>query len=366
MPLTLIPPGRRIKYRKGRAYPNRYWLVRGDIGGREREVSTKERDEDAALRFKARLELRILERRIPGPGEEITLGKAADLWVAYRKPGKGDERRVRRVVATIGAERRVSEIQHADLVDAAHRLFPGRRNETKNRWAMKPAASILHYAAKNRWRDWLRIEMLEEGPVVTRASSADTARALLSALEIERANAGTEHKRRLARKKALLILWLFKHGNRISDPLRLTWEQNIALPRKVYLLYVGKARRWKEKPIDEEVWEALANDPEKEGPLFPWRTRSGVYRWLRPLVRRLRLAFTPHMARHYLGKQLNAEGAGQKTIMGALDHDDPASSLRYQDADMEIVRAALAKPSRITPKKRRAAGKSSDRRRATL
>jgi hypothetical protein len=41
-----------------------------------------------------------------------------------------------------------------------------------------------------------------------------------------------------------------------------------------------------------------------------WRTRSGVYQWLRPLCRRLRVTFTPHMARHHLGKRLNAGGRG--------------------------------------------------------
>jgi hypothetical protein len=46
------------------------------------------------------------------------------------------------------------------------------------------------------------------------------------------------------------------------------------------------------------------------------------------------------MARHWLGSELNATGAGQKTIAATLDHADIASSARYQDADFDIQRAA--------------------------
>jgi integrase len=63
------------------------------------------------------------------------------------------------------------------------------------------------------------------------------------------------------------------------------------------------------------------------------------------LCRELKVTFTPHMARHSLGKAFNRCGAGLQTIMGALDHSDSASSQRYPDADLEIVREALAKVS---------------------
>jgi integrase len=94
----------------------------------------------------------------------------------------------------------------------------------------------------------------------------------------------------------------------------------------------------------------LAEIPEAEraGRLFPWRTRSGVYRWLRPLARGLCVTFTPHMGRHSVGTWLNAERAGLRTIMEALHHRDPASSIRYQSADVEIVRAATSGFARIT------------------
>jgi integrase len=352
MPLHLVPPGQRIKYCEGKAYPNRFYLVRGQIGGRDIEVSTKTGDPDKAAAYKARIELDYLERRVPGPGEAVTFAQATDFYIAFRQPSKGDKTRIRRVAAAIG-DKLVSEVQQADLVAAADTIFPGKRNETKNRWVLKPGAAILHYAAENKWCDWVRVRKLSEAAPTTRASTAETARTLIMALEQEQAAATTAHMYRLAYKKRLLILWLYKHGNRISDPLRLRWDDHIFLVRKVYLLYVGKGNKWKEKPIDGEVCEALANDPHKDGYVFPWRTRSGVYKWLRPLTRKLKVSFTPHMARHYLGKRLNAAGEGLKTIMGALDQTDPHSAMRYQDADMEIVRRALRRSGKLLGKDRK-------------
>jgi integrase len=346
MPLHLVAPGKRKKKRNGKVYRNPFYLIRGTIDGREFEVSTDTGDKADAERIKAAFEHRVRSSRVPGSDETVTFGAALEFYVAFRSPKKGDARRIRRLKIVMG-QKPVADVQHADLVAAAEQLYPGRKNETKNRWVMKPAAAILHYAATNKWRDWLRVEKLAEGPIVTRAASEAAALAILGALDGELARAKTEHKRHRARKKRLLVLWLMKHGNRVSDPLRLKWDEHIALPRKVYLIFVGKGNVWKEKPLDEEVFEALANDPDKKGWVFPWRTRSGVYKWLRPLCRKLKVTFTPHMARHFVGKRLNATGAGLKTIMGALDHADPQSSVRYQDADLEVVRGALKKAGKL-------------------
>lgn len=356
MPLYLVAPGERVKRVKGREYPNRYYLVRGEVDGRDVEVSAKTTDERAAQIFKAELEAALLRDRVPRAGEAVTFAAAAEMYEAFKDPPRGDRTRIARLVAVVGA-RPVTELKLADFVAAANLLYPGRKNETKNRAVIKPGAAIMHYAAENEWCAWLRMKKFEEGPLVTRASDDATMDKLLDAIAAEHAAAETEHKRRLARKKALLIVWLFHHFNRISDPLRLRWEEHIDLAERTYLLFVGKGNVWKTKPLDPVVWEALANEPEKErrGFLFPWRTRSGVYKWLRPLARRLRVKFTPHMARHYGGKQLNRSGVALKTIMGALDHSDPTSSLRYQDADLEIVREAMGKIVR-------SAGKAPDKR----
>ena len=144
-----------------------------------------------------------------------------------------------------------------------------------------------------------------------------------------------------------MLVWLFRMGTRISDTLQVRWDA-IDLQRQTVRLRIGKADNWTELPLHPELVELLAAIPHAEradnpgGRLFPWTQKSGVYRWLRPLVREMGVAFTPHMARHSLGTWLNEGGAGLRTIMGALHHRDPQSSIRYQMADVEIIRAATA------------------------
>lgn len=321
MSFKLIPPGTR----KG----NPYYLARGSVDGRDVEVSTKTTNLAAARRFAKELDRKIEEGRLPGPGETLTLARAAALYIEYRDPAKADLARIDKIVAVIG-KRAVADIRQVDLVEAANMLCNGRAAATRNREVMRPAASILHYAARNGFCPWLRIELFREPRPKTRAVSHDTATTL-----IESADPGA---------RRLFLLWSFHQGTRISDTLRVEWRY-IDLPRQIVRLRIGKTDRWMEAPLHPELFEELAATPEDErvGRLFPWTQKTGVYRWLRPLVRSLGVEFTPHMARHSLGTWLNESGAGLRTIMGALGHADPKSSIRYQHADVEIVRAATQK-----------------------
>ena len=70
------------------------------------------------------------------------------------------------------------------------------------------------------------------------------------------------------------------------------------------------------------------------------------------ILQELEIRFAPHMARHLGGMELNRQGAALKTIMGALDDLDPQSSVRHQDADVEIVREAMGRVARVTKSRR--------------
>ena len=97
----------------------------------------------------------------------------------------------------------------------------------------------------------------------------------------------------LERKKQFLVLWLFQNWNRISDILRVDWN-DLDPALGIYRMYIGKKREIQEKPIGSEVLVMLVNEPVKVGRLFPWRNKANVYRWLRPLTQRLGVKFTPH------------------------------------------------------------------------
>ncbi len=324
MPLRLIPPGKR----KG----NKFYVVRGSVDGRDFEVSTKTRHKAAAEKFRKELEREIISRGPPRPGEAMTFEAASHLYATFRGLDLGDSRvrdtkRILRLNSVIG-KKLVGEVRRADLVAAADVLCPDLAPQTKNREVFRIGVAVIHYAAENDYCPWRRVKLFKEPQPQTRAASFEVARKL-----IEAAPEG---------RKKLLLLWLFRHGSRISQTLGITWEDGISLSEQVFRIYDKKSNRWREFPIHPEVLEELTAIPAEQqvGRLWPWRGRTGVYYWLRPLVREMQVKFTPHMARHSLGAWLNEVGAGLRTIMAALGHDDMKSSIRYQSADTEVVRAA--------------------------
>lgn len=317
--LKLIPPGKR----KG----SRHWIVRGRFLGEDIEASTGAIEEVDALRFKNELERKLLEGRVPGPEATVGFHRAADLYMAATSLSKSDQRRIERLKEAI-ADKPVRTVLQADIDAAANKLHGTDTPETKNRNVYTPAGAILHYAYHNKWCDWIRLRRPKQKQPETRATAPGVAEALLAA------TTGKEH---------LLLLWLFAHGTRISGALSVECER-IDLKTRTYELFITKNRTWRQFPLDDEVWELVANDPDVQaanGALFPWKNRWAVYEWLAPLCKRLKVKMTPHMARHWLGKDLNKRGAGLRTIMAALGQSNYKSAIRYVAEDIDAVRAAM-------------------------
>lgn len=335
MSLKLIAPGRRKR--------NIYYILRGTIGGRYIEVSTKTRDYKAAQKFKAEFERQHALHRVPEPGEELSLARGVDIYSEWRDPSDADMKRLEKLKASEIGHMPVSAIRHADLVKAANDIFSGKSPATKNREVMRPAAAVLHYCAEQKYCAWLRVKLFKEARPKTRAVSLAVARSITSAVpdlplyRHERTEKFLDRSRQRQKKKRLLLLWLFHQGPRISDALRIRGE-DIDMQRRVVRMHVAKPDIYVEEPLHDEVWELLANDPPGAGKLFPWSSRSSVYNWLRPMMRTLGVSFTPHMARHSRGKWLNESGASLRQIMDALHHQDPKSSMRYQSTDIEVIR----------------------------
>lgn len=327
MSYKLIPPGKR----KG----NRFYLVRGSVDGQRFEITTSTTDKAKAERDAPTLVADYLavgaeEQRDIDPAI-LTFEQACRVYIAKGVPRR-EERRLEKLYPVMGSKR-LRGIVEADIVAAANTLHPHDTNQTKNRNVVTPVSSVLHYAAKNKWRDWLRIERFREPKPKTRAASRDVRKTLLA---------------NTTGKKRLLILWLFGQGTRITDTLRVDWPQ-IDFATATVEMQVSKKSggpEWRTFPMDDAVLAALANE-ERGKRLWPWRTRDGVYKWLRPLCKRLGIAFTPHQARHSVGAWLNESGAGLRTIMDALGHETPASSMRYQTAGVEVVRAAKRKMAKL-------------------
>jgi integrase len=326
--LKLIKPGER----KG----NRYYIIRGRFQGVDIEKTTETTDETVALRIRNEIERRILNSDIPGRGAQITFHRACDLYESTRQLHENDSAALKRI-KTVIADKPLEQMTQADLDFAAQTLHPDSSNEWRNRSVYTPCIAVMTYAAQNEWTHYRKWTRPKQKKPETRAASDHAARVLL------RASKGMEK---------FLILWLFKHGTRISDTLSVRREK-INLDAGTYDLWISKSKAWRTMPLDALVARILRPmlRVQPTGPLFPWRTRWQVYDWLTPLRERLGVTFTPHMARHWLGKQLDAAGAGQQAIANALGQESVRSTARYVSSDIETVRAFQERAARRLGKK---------------
>lgn len=358
MPLKLIPPGKR----KG----NPFWLVRGTFLGTPVEVSTNTRDEAAASRFKADLEIRILERRsdTPAAAPVNTFKGAAERYLVGRRPGKLDRGYVEKLIAHFGKKRlptgnpekdiEIGAICMADIEAAAHTLYPNCKPQTKNRQAITPALAVLHYAADdgNRWCAYLPGKKLDAVTPDPKPLEPDEPSAVLAAVSVIR------HPVKRAQMYALLIL-LFTHGPRIGEAIRLRWDEHIDLPRRRWLKTVTKKKGGSKlvwKPMSEEFFLALANlPPLRVGHVFPWRSRSGVRKALLPVLKAAGVKMTPHQGRHTAAQTARNEGADDRALMKLFDWQSqqmPGRYSRVEDKEQKLYLKKIGESVRGAAPKR--------------
>lgn len=321
--LKLIAPGKR---------GNKYWVVRGSLDGEEIEKSLK-----VSLRSHAEEKLRELLRiheKTKKENDNVTFSIASQRYIDFKNPSPRTQNWLENICSYLG-DKLVFDITQNDLVATANSFY-GREGSpaSKNRAVIRPAAAVLHYAAKNKWCDWLRIDTFKEASPKTRYVTYEVERSLHNGLRQK----GT----RWRVQKRLLLLWLFRQGDRISDALRSKYE-DIDFQKQTIKRHISKSDRHVTLPLDATICRYLKRAAETDGPVFLWQTHYGVNRWLQNLTEKLGVEFTPHMARHTLGKRLNDSGAALKTIMQALGQSDPKSAIRYQTTDIETIREAKKK-----------------------
>jgi integrase len=331
MSLNAIAPGKRKN--------NKHWLYRGRVAGKLREITTAFGADTPARVIredKAKTERDLWAEheagRVPRSGENTTFAQAARQYLNLRDPQAQNlplQRKIEKLVAQLG-DRTLASISAQDVINLANELYSHTTLSSRNDAVIIPAAAVLHYAAKNGWCQWLKISQFARKKPETRSVSDAVAETLINSQP-------------MGSFERLFLLWIFRQGNRVTEALGVRWEK-VDLPRRTVELWVQKRQEWRNKPLHDEVFEALAAIPlaERGEYVFPWRKRNHVYAWLMPYAKRLGVRFTPHMARHTVGRWLNAEGNGLRTIMEVMDHLDPRSSVRYQSVDEATVRHALA------------------------
>jgi len=177
-----------------------------------------------------------------------------------------------------------------------------------------PAAAVLHFAASEDRIPYLKIKKLTERQPEGRALSWDDAQTLIEKSE------GDLHR---------WLVFIFYQGWRVTESLSLTAD-NIDFAAGELRVYVSKIRRWKTVAMHDETAKVLQG---VTGKAFPWRDRHHLYDALMPFCKALGIRFTPHMARHTFGTQLNAKDASPRDIVMVGTWRDPKSVMRYTEVD---------------------------------
>jgi len=307
-PYTLIPPGQR----RG----NPFYLLRGrKPDGRQFEVTTRCTDAKDAQRTAALIYAQIVANSPAAGAVARTFRDAADAYIRWRNPGKADLGRIERLCERLGTKA-IGEVSQDDLVMAAKQHDGAVTGATLNREYTRPFAAILHYARDAGLRDDIRIRAFPERAPVVRVAERQGVSLLIS-------NAATEPQR-------LLLLWLWELGSRISDTIQVEWS-SIDLQAATVRLRIGKRRGHEATlPLPETLVVALGNVPSRHGRVFPWSTRSGVYKWLRPLCAKTGVTFRPHDARRALATEQFDAGSDPRLVQELMGHGSLKSTMRYR------------------------------------
>lgn len=307
-PYKLYPPGSRRD--------NPFYIVRGRRPDqREFEATTGSADPEAAGRIAADIYARIVnEGRRPAPVGR-TFDEACVAYVRWRNPSSADRERIGRLRRLLGPLP-VTAVGQEDLVRAAAQHPRKVTGATLNREYTRPFAAVLHYARDADMRGDIRVRAFPERAVNVRVAEKGDVQILI-------ANAKTEPQR-------LLLCWLWELGSRITDTLRADWE-GVDLAGSTIRLAIGKrGGAIVTLPLPETLVAALANMPARAGRVFPWRTKSGVYKWLRPLCLKVGVKFRPHDARRALATEHFDAGADPRLVQELMAHGSLKSTMRYR------------------------------------
>lgn len=331
------------------------WHVRGkDMYGRpiEGRLPAKVATAGIAQRVAGRL-LKDANRRAP-PSEPQSVQPETDdrsfkaAALAYRRirrPRPVEWARIEKLIACkdLGPVH-VNELTTDHVATFATETMPGRAPDTLNREIVTPYSAVLHYAYELHWRGDPIIRRFAEQEDEIRAVTPANVDRLVRNADATGTYAMGAHKRRdrNAAYKVALLEYLRLRGTRISDVLALERERDLDLPSMRVRLTIGKRRdkvQW--LPLTPKVVALLANLPPCDGIyLFPWRSRSGVYKWLRPLCQRLNIKVTPHQFRHALGEEAMDAEVDVITLMNMGAWASLNSARRYARASRKRLEQA--------------------------
>ncbi|MGB6229747.1 MAG: site-specific integrase [Litorimonas sp.] len=153
-----------------------FWIVRGTVGGKPFERSTKTTDRTLAESLRIRWEKELDEQRIYGVKATATFAEAVNLYLDTGKPGRFLLPLLNALGGTL-----LHEIDFRLVMDTANRLYPKAAPATLQRQAITPIQSIMNRAAKAGLCEPVLFPRMPESPAKLRWLTPEEFDAMLEA-----------------------------------------------------------------------------------------------------------------------------------------------------------------------------------------
>ena len=269
--------------------PNLY--LRGTVRGISVFETTGTHDRQAAEAVRIKREGELLNRSVFGPAATVTFAEAA---VSYIEEG-GETRFLGTYDEETGewsllighfGNTVVGKIKQAEVDAAALALYPDAQAATRKRQVYVPMSAVLRHASRKDWCTMLTLRHPRVKSPVTKWSTPERLGQLLP---------------HCTPKLRRLVVFLTYTGARISEALRIDWEADVALDRRMVILRRTKNGKPRTVRLPAPLLTELAAVPEEErhGKLFDWAARKAVYG---PLKRACKRAGVEYLPPHQQGR----------------------------------------------------------------
>ncbi len=319
MPLKLIKRGS-------------YWHLRGTVRGVPVRETTGCAEREAGEEVRIKRESEIVERSIHGASATATFIEASVMYLE----SAGEARFVEPLTTHFGTTK-LGRIDQGAIDRAAKVLYPDAAPSTLNRQVYTPMAAILHFAARRRLCDWLRIERPKQPAGRVRWLRPDEAERLID---------------NCSPHLQPLVTFLFYTGARLSEALYLDWR-DVDLQRGQVSFIDTKNGEARGVPLHDRVIAELANLPDRDGAVFrrpdgrPYTRKADgggqIKTAFKGACRRAGIDnFTPHDCRHTWATWHYTANRNLAALMELGGWKSEAMVMRYAHVNSDHLRDSIA------------------------
>lgn len=235
-----------------------------------------------------------------------TFLETAESYIAHG----GEERYLPPLVREIG-RMPMDEIVPFDIKQLATRLYPEHQNSTRNRQVICPVRAVFYHGHERGWAPLIRLRSFrQEAPMRKKPASQIWIHAFTRQCERD----GLPHL-------AALVIFMSQTGARISEALRLRWEDVDFMNRTALLIKTKtdtNSTRFMTDQLIGRLYKLRETAP-ADAPVFRYRNRHSVNERIRAVCARADITYKPThtCGRHAMATTAISLGVDVKSAMDA-------------------------------------------------